>query len=361
VSKRLIVHIGRSKTGTTSFQQTLRANRDLLAVNGVQIPPFFNSENHGALALAFSAQPGRIGRGYAVENEKDRFNLQQELGRSLSNSVDDGNWVMTSEHIGSKLRSENEIQKFLTFLANHFDEVHILAVVRRPDDLAASAYAESIKSGRTWDFDAEYARKARRFFDHYAFANLWKSQLLPQMSFKLIPFQKGESVTRLFNVIFKTLNMSIDFTRNLEMKKDSNIAMSREAIQFLRLINPMFPPGVITNRMRRQLISTLTTFQGSPLTLTTSVYQFFLDKNLLTGGLEQSDLPPSAEWSEWFSAPKVKVSDWNELDAEHIEELHTWCENNGIPTRRITPAKVPGPLENLGRKLRKVAIRWRGR
>ena len=361
MTKRLIVHIGRSKTGTTSFQETLRTNRELLAVNGIGIPPFFKSANHGALALAFSEQPGRLGRGYAVENEKDRFNLQSELAKSLSADITAGTWVMTSEHLGSKLKSESEIQKLFHFLKRYFDEIHILAVVRRPDDLAASAYTESIKSGRTWEFDEAYATKARRFFDHFTFSNLWKSNLLPEMTFKLIPFQRGKSVERVFQAIFRQSGVSADLWRNLTVSGDSNMSMSREAVQFLRQINPMFPPGVITNRMRRQLIDVLSLYEGSSLTLNEPVYQFFLDKDLLTGGLEQKDLPQTPEWLEWFSAPKVKVSTWSELSSEKIEELHQWCETHSVPTRRIQPATLPSPIGKIGSRLRKVLIRRRGR
>lgn len=361
MTRRLILHIGRSKTGTTSFQENLRENRELLAVNGIKIPAFFKSSNHGALALAFCTQPGRIGKGYAVENERDRFKLQQELANSLSNDITDGTWVMTSEHLGSKLKSEAEIKNLFAFLSSYFDEIHILALVRRPDDLAASAYAESIKAGRTWNFDEAYARKARRFFDHYSFGNLWKSQLLSGMTFELLPFQKGTSVDRLFTAIFEKARVHPDLQRNLTITYDSNQALSRESIQFLQSINPMFPPGVITNRMRRQLISVLADFEGSELTLTPSVYQYFLDKDLLTGGLEQSDLPLTESWSSWFSAAKVKVLDWPELTGEQIEELHRWCELNSVPTRRIQPATLPSPIANAGSWLRKVLVRWRRR
>lgn len=361
MTKRLILHIGRSKTGTTSFQETLRANRELLAANGIYVPSFFKSSNHGALALAFSNQPGRIGKSYAVENEKDRFKLQQELADSLSRDLTDGTWVMTSEHLGSKLKSETEIRSLFSFLSKFFDEIHILALVRRPDDLAASAYAESIKAGRTWNFDEDYARNARRFFDHYTFRNLWKSQLLAPMTFELLPFQKGTSVERLFTAIFEKAHINPDLTRNLTVTYDSNEALSRESIQFLQRINPMFPPGVITNRLRRQLVSVLSDFQGNELTLTQSVYQYFLDKDLLTGSLEQSDLPLTESWSAWFSAPQVKVVDWPDLSPEQIEELHTWCEQHSVPTRRIQPATLPDPVAKIGSSLRKVLVRWRRR
>lgn len=361
MTRRLILHIGRSKTGTTSFQETLRQNQDILAVNGIKIPAFFRSSNHGALALAFSSQPGRIGKSYAVENESDRYKLQQDLAHCMSNDITAGTWVMTSEHLGSKLKSEAEIKNLFVFLTTYFDEIHILALVRRPDDLAASAYAESIKAGRTWNFGEDYARKARRFFDHYSFSTLWKSQLLPGMTFEVLPFLKGTTVERLFAAVFEKAQVNPDLMRNLARSYDSNKALSRESIQFLQHINPMFPPGVITNRMRRQLIAVLSEFEGSELTLTQSVYQYFLDKDLLSGGLEQSDLPQSEAWSTWFSAPKVKVTDWPELTPEDIENLHRWCELHSVPSRRIQPVTLPGPLTRLGSRVRKVLVRWRGR
>lgn len=53
---RLSIHIGTEKTGTTSIQTALKADRDRLAESGVLFPILFGSLNQMELSVAASNQ-----------------------------------------------------------------------------------------------------------------------------------------------------------------------------------------------------------------------------------------------------------------------------------------------------------------
>lgn len=357
--RRLILHIGKSKTGTSTFQQSVELNKHLLAANGINVPTFLKDPNHSQLALAFSQNPGVIARGMGIENEVDRNELRNNLGEQFSAFITEGTWLMTSEHIGTRLRTSEEIKDLLDFLRTYFDQIDVIAVVRRPDDLAASAYSESIKAGRTWKFDVSYANKARRSYSHAAFSAIWKSQLPTNTTFTLRPYLSQRANNDLIDYVLKLAGVNPHLRNSFAPVETLNESMSVEAIQFLRVVNPSFPPGSLTNRLRRKLISALSQYNGNKVTLTSEISQFLVDNDLVFGGLNPRDFMGDPLWSEWFALPRVATKPWPELNEELLNELHNFCKQHGIPTNRGRANLLDG-IEVVNTVRNKVVrlIRW---
>ncbi|MEY2672323.1 MAG: hypothetical protein RLZZ508_200 [Actinomycetota bacterium] len=357
--RRLILHIGKSKTGTSTFQQSVDLNKHLLAANGINIPSFLKDPNHSQLALAFSQNPGVIARGMGIETEENRLDLQKHLGEQFTQYITDGTWLMTSEHIATRLRTGEEIKAMLNFLRNYFDQIDVIAVVRRPDDLAASAYAESIKAGRTWKFDVSYANKARRSYSHSLFAATWRSQLPSNTTFTLRPYLPQRANNDLIDFVLKLAGVNPHLRNSFAPVETLNESMSVEAVQFLRLVNPNFPSGALTNRLRRKLITALTEFKGNKVTLAPEIGQFLVDNDLVFGGLNPRDFMGDALWNEWFALPRVATKSWPELDEALLNKLHDHCKANGVPTER-TRVNLIDSLDAVSKVRNKVVrlIRW---
>lgn len=357
--RRLILHIGKSKTGTSTFQQSIELNKHLLAANGINIPTFLKDSNHSQLALAFSQNPGVVARGMGIKSEQDRIDLRNHLAEQFSAHITDGIWLMTSEHIGTRIKSESEIKALLSFLKEHFDQVDIIAVVRRPDDLAASAYAESIKAGRTWKFDVSYANKARRSYSHSSFAALWQSQLPVGTSFTLRPYLPQRANNDLIDYVLKISGVNPQLRNSFSPVESLNESMSVEAVQFLREVNPNFPPGAITNRLRRKLIAALSSYSGNKVTLTPEIGQFLVENDLVFGGLNPRDFMNDQLWNEWFALPRVATKSWPVLTDEVMSIFHEICKAHGVPTNR-TRTKLLGNQELVKDIRNKVVrlIRW---
>ncbi len=323
------------------------------------MPSFLKDPNHSQLALAFSQNPGVVARGMGINTEEDRSELRHHLGQQFEAYVTDGTWLMTSEHIGTRLRTSEEIKALLEFLRQYFDQVDVIAVVRRPDDLAASAYAESIKAGRTWNFDVSYANKARRSYSHAAFAAIWKSQLPANTTFTLRPYLASRANNDLIDFILKFAGINPHLRNSFAPVETLNESMSVEAIQFLRFVNPSFPPGALTNRLRRKLIGALAAYKGNKVTLTPEIGQFLVDNDLVFGGLNPRDFMGDALWSEWFALPRVATKTWPALDDALTNELHEFCKAHGVPTDRARANLLDG-IDVVSTVRNKVVrlIRW---
>ncbi len=150
--RRLILHIGLEKTGTTSFQAFCVDNRRALAARGALYPAnadCFLRLNHAPLAASyFSAaqaetfliagrRAGRVGAISALRNEIE--------------AADAGLTLISAEHFSSRFDA-GRVAQLGADLAG-FD-VSIAVVVRHPLARARAAYATTVASGRAITLDA---------------------------------------------------------------------------------------------------------------------------------------------------------------------------------------------------------------
>ena len=330
-----------------------------MAANGINVPSFLKDPNHSQLALAFSQNPGVISRGMGIDSELDRADLRNHLAEQFKAYITDGIWLMTSEHIGTRLRTREEISALLDFLKQFFDQIDVVAVVRRPDDLAASAYSESIKAGRTWNFDVSYANKARRSYSHAAFASIWHSALPENSTFTLRPYLALRANDDLIDFVLKIAGVNPHLRNSFAPVETLNESLSVEAVQFLRHVNPSFPTGSLTNRLRRKLIGALSAYRGNKVTLTPEIGQFLVDNDLVFGGLNPRDFMGDALWAEWFALPRVATKSWPELDESLLADLHQFCKAHGVPTDRSHSNLLDGvEIVNTVRNKVVKLIRW---
>lgn len=66
-------------------------------------------------------------------------------------SLPDGRWIFSSEHLSSHLDSSTVLD-FISFMHAYFDELQIVAFIRRQDFLLSSRYSEWVKNGAWQDF-----------------------------------------------------------------------------------------------------------------------------------------------------------------------------------------------------------------
>lgn len=134
----VILHVGAHKTGTTALQSTFLQNRDTLARSGV-IYPDTNWYRYAHHRLAFAL----LGR------------LDQDKGDAsvLSYELDELNAVIAGADKQARIFVSSEellalppdaVQRLKDGI--ECDDIRILAVVRRPDELLLSIYNQKMKS-----------------------------------------------------------------------------------------------------------------------------------------------------------------------------------------------------------------------
>jgi hypothetical protein len=157
MQRDLILHIGLSKTGSSSIQRVLASQREALQAQGVYMPQSPGWANHALLPaslvndkrILWGFHPGTW-EGLTPSARLDRFRL--EWAAELASMPD---WatrcVITAEQIGGLLRADDEVQRLADDLRPHFTSTQVVVYLRRQDQHAASAYSQWLRGGNLVD------------------------------------------------------------------------------------------------------------------------------------------------------------------------------------------------------------------
>jgi hypothetical protein len=144
-SKRVVLHIGLHKTGTTYVQSVLRANRDRLAASGVLFPGGKGQPSHTfAVYDLFGRRPRGTG--------DDRITGQWEAMTRVVTESDLPVAVLSEE--ATSLASPAQARRAVRSFGDA--EVHVLVTVRDLGRVALSAWQEDVKTDELWTW-REYA------------------------------------------------------------------------------------------------------------------------------------------------------------------------------------------------------------
>jgi len=143
--KKLYLHIGIWKTGTTSIQNVLYANKELLSQKGVLYPSI--SANHTFLASAFHQDPDK----FIVARSKNIFG--KSLVRWHKESIDKfekeiepyEEVVVSSEFLLDI--AKDKLNELKDYLSNIFSTITVIVYMRHPVDHVSSAINEQLKQG----------------------------------------------------------------------------------------------------------------------------------------------------------------------------------------------------------------------
>ena len=139
--KKLYIHIGAHKTGTTLLQNNLNLNSALLLANGVRyVPEFFDIFLR--MKDAYPLPPE------GMDYIKGVTDSLQEVPEDMI--------LISFEGLSGRLQSfydnTQHIVNMLEYATSNFD-VHIIAVTRRQDTFIESIYNQSVKWGNWYPFE----------------------------------------------------------------------------------------------------------------------------------------------------------------------------------------------------------------
>lgn len=232
------IHIGQHRTGTTSLQNFLAANRNVLYEKGFIYPEFLKP----ASSHFFAWHCGFGNRNLTnEEHEQVRAVLQKTKREALENSKD---ILISSEILFSNIR-KSALKKIREQFTG-FD-VKIICYLRRQDEYIQSYYTQYIKYGNTLDVNAYVKRKMFRWYHRFlppAFN--WYNKLKPYASvfakenIFIRPFEKqqleGGDVVADFLYL-----LGIDKGGLTIPDQYDNASFPAEGIQLLRYLNSVMP------------------------------------------------------------------------------------------------------------------------
>jgi hypothetical protein len=145
--KKIILHIGSGKTGSSSIQQALHECRE--QNKGIfKYPKLLNFNGNQIFRFAFcpsSGTPSNIRRKYA--NKKEAYlEYQESIKNSFISEVANENCVVVSSEF-LFLSTEEEVRKIKEFFSSlGFDEIHVIMYLRDPAKYYLSAAQQSLKN-----------------------------------------------------------------------------------------------------------------------------------------------------------------------------------------------------------------------
>ncbi len=151
--RELILHIGTTKTGSTSIQYVLDSKRAEMTAQGAYWPATHGAKRHLLLALTNSSnqrfhemlgnplwqgmEPAARIAAYRIEFVTEMKQLGPEIDRV----------IISAEQFSEMLRTSAEIKQLHAMLVPHFSKITVVIYLRRQDSHYSSMYAQMLRMG----------------------------------------------------------------------------------------------------------------------------------------------------------------------------------------------------------------------
>jgi len=272
VFDKILIHIGAEKTGTSTIQRFLRANRDRLGTQNIYYPQTPGEENHTRLAVAaqtsvreqaFLRQEVGDASAEALAAFQESFvaALQAELADAAAMGF--RRLVFSSEHCHTRVKTAAEAAQLAGLLRPLARKVKILFYIRRQDEVAVSLYSTALRAGYEHRApDLSFGADAHRF-NYQKVCTLYEDA-----------FGEGALTVRLYDPeAFEGQNLLADFCFAAGISWDAgfsvperrNEALSQRAQRLLAHVNAwqgsVFAPG---GRWRNLLLDRLEALLPAP-------------------------------------------------------------------------------------------------
>lgn len=167
--KKLILHIGTHKTGTTSIQNTLQKNCDQLSKYGVYYPKEHPNNHSISLYSLFLNEPEDyffIKQFFNLNSKKELYKKIEELKTYWKSQFEkfmksEYDCFIVSGEDFEFLPRKGKLNEFLEFIKPYFDDIKIIVYFREPKAYMLSAIQQNIKFGKTSFSDMEERVKNR--------------------------------------------------------------------------------------------------------------------------------------------------------------------------------------------------------
>lgn len=235
---RVILHIGTEKTGTTSIQHFMQANRRQLREKGI-IYPHIGSRDDAHYDLVNELHPlDNQGRHLEFLPQPNQpFNtLWQHLKQRLIQESDKV-FLLSAEHFSSRLRSNA-----LSFMADFFQQLNItpeiLVFLRPQDEFIESSYSTEIKAGSIRTFGealSHYPNQTLRY-NYWQLLTLW-ANYFGKHAIKVVPYQQQTIGTDVRRYLLNYLGVEQHSAFEFESSERLNEKWSKDMLEFARLFN----------------------------------------------------------------------------------------------------------------------------
>ncbi len=234
----LILHIGHSKTGTSSIQRVLGARRDALLELGVCYPRSPGHANHGLLPASLvpvsmlSHFNPALWEGVGPEARLARF--RREFAAELAAlPPQTRRIVISAEQCGGLLTTKETVSALREMLAPHAERITVVMYLRRQDGHAASSYTQSLRIAHIRP-PALPAGGPERLpqYDYAATLDLWASvfgeEAIRPRIFERAAMKNGDAVDDFLDLCDIPLVVPVD-----DPDRQANVSIAPEGLSLM--------------------------------------------------------------------------------------------------------------------------------
>lgn len=265
--KRAVIHIGTPKTGSTTIQNLLFANRDILQERGVLFPGCIGQKNHKNLCVACAPNSMTVAgmRGeLGLQSEQDCTAFIQNLLSDFKQEVSETKHdvlVLSSEHFSSRLSTVEHISRLKYIMVGLGYAPEIIVYFRRQDKLISSLTGTSLQAGNPLDFP--FIENAE-WYNYFTLASKWAS-VFGKDNLVCRPFQRGSfpnnSLSEDFLVAAKIELSGLEMD-GVELNKSLNAKVLDFFVSFNQHVQAKDQHGA-RNPNRQNIVQLLRSYQNS--------------------------------------------------------------------------------------------------
>ncbi len=302
----LVLHVGATKTGSTSIQEFLAHNRRTLAAHGLLYPQTFGDLRRLRLSLLVTpddALPNRLwlrsGLG-GIEPEKFRSSMRERLLEEFEASGCEQVLLSDETLFGAPAPTATEVRRLADAIAG---SVRVLVYLRRQDDHLVSMYQQAVRGGAVQRLADWSLRPRHRIYDYHRRLTMWRRRVTSDgiivRPFEPDAFCGGSLVSDFFAAAGVAMP-----EHGLEPVDVQNERLGAEATEFLRLLNLFRRQNSDLDHQElasRRFLPQLAALPGPALTLPTPALDDFM------ATWEESNRATAREFlgrDELFRAPR---------------------------------------------------------
>lgn len=177
---KCILHIGTEKTATTTLQDWLYDNQAELSKVGVYLSDNLGKTNNRLVPAYFQSHLDDWTMRNGIKSHAEKTLYFERFIERLKSEIQTAKkthncFVITSEHLHSRVIKKDEIEQLYIFLSSMFDKVEVVCYFRDQFDVAVSLYSTGLKvdSFASVDSFVDQAKPENYYYNYLQVADNW--------------------------------------------------------------------------------------------------------------------------------------------------------------------------------------------